>query len=77
VQVTGELRFYRHIDPVTGRGAAAIHAGGEDIPLDLRQFTLDILLRPGPHVVKGHWSEEQRLVVAEAHPVGGRTAALP
>ena len=77
VQVTGELRFYRHIDPVTGRGAASIDAGGEEIPLDFRQFTLDILLRPGPHVVKGHWSQDRRLVVTEAHPAGGRTAVLP
>jgi hypothetical protein len=77
VRVAGDLRFYRHIDPVTGRGAAAIHAGRTDVPLDFRHFTLDILLRPGRYVVKGYWSDQERLVVTEAHPGGGRTAALP
>jgi hypothetical protein len=68
LRLTGDLRFYRHIDPVTGQGAGSLHAGGKEIPLDLRQFTKDILLRSGPHMVKGHWSKEQRLVVTEAHP---------
>ena len=68
VQVAGELRYYRHIDPVTGRGAVSIHADGKEIPLDFRQFKLDILLPSGPYVVEGHWSKEQRLVVTAAHP---------
>jgi hypothetical protein len=74
VQVTGEFRWYRHIDPVTGRGAVSIYADGKEIPLDFRQFTLDILLRPGPHTVKGRWSKEQRLVVKEVRRAGRRTA---
>ena len=68
MRLTGDLRFYRHIDPVTGQGAVSLHASGKEIPLDFRQFNKDILLRSGPHMVKGHWSKEQRLVVTEARP---------
>jgi hypothetical protein len=67
VQVTGELRYYRHIDPVTGLGAVSIHAGGKEIPLDFRQFKLDILLPSDIYTIKGHWSKERRFVVTEAH----------
>jgi hypothetical protein len=77
VRLTGELRFYRHIDPVTGRGAASLHAGGEAIPLDFRRFETDILLRPGTYVVEGHWGAGGRLVVTGASPAGGRHAAPP
>ncbi len=76
-QVTGELRFYRHIDPVTGQGAVSILADGKESPLDFRQFKLDILLRPGTYLVKGHWSKDKRLVVTEAHPAGPRKAMMP
>jgi hypothetical protein len=75
LRLTGELRFYRHIDPVTGRGAVSIFAGGKDTPLDLRQFTLDILLRPGPYIIKGQWGKEGRLLVTEAYPAARRAAA--
>lgn len=75
VRMTGELRFYRCIDPVTGRGAVTVVAGGREVPLDLRQLETDILLRPAPHVVKGHWGAGGRLIVTEAHPTGG--AGLP
>lgn len=71
VRFAGELRFYRHIDPVTGQGASAIVAGGQEVPLDFRRFELDILLRPGPYTVAGYW-HAGRLVVTEAHPGPGR-----
>jgi hypothetical protein len=68
LRLAGELRFYRHIDPVTGQGAVSLQADKEEIPLDFRQFPMDILLRSGPYVIKGHWGKQQRLVVTEAHP---------
>ena len=68
LKLTGELRFYRHIDPVTGRGAVALHTGGQEVPLDLRPFDKDILLRPGLYVIRGHWGKENRLVVTHASP---------
>ncbi len=68
VQLTGELRYYRHIDPVTGQGAVEIHADGKDVPLDFRQFKLDIHIHPGTWKIKGQWSKEQRLVVTAATP---------
>jgi hypothetical protein len=71
VRVAGELRFYRHIDPMTGRGAVALVASSQEMPLDFRRFELDILLRPGPYTVVGSW-EAGRLVVTEAYPGPGR-----
>jgi hypothetical protein len=77
LRLTGEVRYYRHIDPVTGWGAVSLVADGKDIPLDLRQFTLDILVRPIRYEIKGHWSKEKRFVVVEVHPAAGETALLP
>jgi hypothetical protein len=77
VTVKGELRFYRHIDLVTGHGAVYIYTGEKEIPLDLRQFKPDIFLQSGHYVVKGRWSKERRLVVTAAHPAGGQKAVLP
>jgi hypothetical protein len=71
VQLAGELRYYRHIDPVTGQGAVSIYADGKETPLDLREFKPDILLRSGPYVVKGHWGKEKHLIVTAAHPARG------
>jgi hypothetical protein len=76
-QLTGELRFFRHIDPVTGHGAVSLFTEGKEIPLDFRQFKLDILLPSGFYVVKGHWSKEQHLVVTAAHWTGPCTLRLP
>lgn len=79
LQLSGELRYFRHIDSVTGRGAVSLYVDGKEIPLDFRQFRLDILLPMGRYAVKGHWSKEQRLVVTAAHPTGddSRKAGFP
>jgi hypothetical protein len=66
LQLSGDLRFYRHIDPVTMQGAASLYTDRKEIPLDFRQFNLDIVLCPGHYVIKGHWSKENRLVVTAA-----------
>jgi hypothetical protein len=75
--LTGELRYYRHIDPVTGRGAVSLHADGKEIPLDFREFKVDILFRPGLYVVEGYWGEGRRLVVTAARTTGCRRVVLP
>ena len=74
LEVTGTIWFARHIDPVTGQGAATLvpvggkigdaeYPHGPNFPLDLRQLKGGIPEIFGPLTLKGTWSQEKRLVI--------------